>query len=69
VPGFLTTFAYLIVLAIVIGITAALALGLRRMDRDRDRRADIAAAALGGQPGSYGATTVVAEKQSAEITR
>jgi len=38
VPGYLTTLAYLIVLAIVIGITAALTIGLRRMNRDRDRR-------------------------------
>ena len=38
VPGYLTTLAYLLVLLIVIGITAALAIGLRRMDRDRDRR-------------------------------
>ena len=38
VPGFLTTIAYLLVLLIVIGITAALAIGLRRMDRDRERR-------------------------------
>ena len=40
VPGFLTTLAYLLVLAIVIGITAALTLGLMRMDRDRERKAD-----------------------------
>jgi hypothetical protein len=38
VPGFLTTGAYLIVLLIVLGITAALVIGLRRMDRDRERR-------------------------------
>src|SRR3954447_7210177 len=38
VPGYLTTLAYIIVLAIVIGITAALTIGLRRMNRDRDRR-------------------------------
>jgi hypothetical protein len=38
VPGYLTTLAYLLVLAIVIGITAALVIGLRRMDRDRDAR-------------------------------
>ncbi len=37
VPGYLTTLAYLLVLAIVIGIIAALTIGLRRMDRDRDR--------------------------------
>jgi hypothetical protein len=36
VPGFLTTLAYLVVLAIVIAILAALTIGLRRMDRDRD---------------------------------
>ena len=40
VPGFLTTLAYLIVLLIVVGITAALAIGLQRMDRDRERKAD-----------------------------
>jgi hypothetical protein len=38
VPGYLTTVAYLIVLAIVIGIVAALVMGLGRMDRDRERR-------------------------------
>jgi hypothetical protein len=38
VPGFLTTAAYLVVLLIVIGITAGLAIGLVRMDRDRERR-------------------------------
>jgi hypothetical protein len=37
VPGFLTTLAYLVVLAIVIAILAALTIGLRRMDRDRER--------------------------------
>jgi hypothetical protein len=44
VPGFLTTLAYLVVLAIVIAILAALTIGLRRMDRDRDSR--------GGEPGA-----------------
>jgi hypothetical protein len=39
VPGFLTTLAYLVVLAIVIAILAALTIGLRRMDRDRDASA------------------------------
>src|SRR4051794_5661415 len=38
VPGFLTTLAYLVVLAIVIGIVSALTIGLRRMDRDREER-------------------------------
>jgi hypothetical protein len=38
VPGFLTTLAYLLVLAIVIAIVTALVIGLRRMDRDRDER-------------------------------
>jgi hypothetical protein len=38
VPGFLTTLAYLLVLAIVIAIITALVIGLRRMDRDRDER-------------------------------
>ena len=37
VPGFLTTLAYLVVLLIVIAIVAALTIGLRRMDRDRER--------------------------------
>jgi hypothetical protein len=37
VPGWLTTFAYLVVLAIVIGVLDALTAGLVRMDRDRDR--------------------------------
>jgi hypothetical protein len=68
VPGFLTTLAYLIVLAIVIGITAALAIGLRRMDRDRGRKADRAAAADHGQPGGNGSGGA-ARKQSAEMMR
>jgi hypothetical protein len=37
VPGFLTTAAYLLVLLIVIGVLAALTIGLMRMDRDRGR--------------------------------
>jgi hypothetical protein len=37
VPGWLATFGYLVVLAIVIGIMAALIAGLMRMDRDRAR--------------------------------
>ena len=67
VPGYLTTIAYLLVLAIVIGITAALVIGLRRMDRDRDARRE------GTEIGSRAAATVeepyAARKQSAEITR
>ena len=49
VPGFLTTLAYLVVLAIVIAILAALAIGLRRMDRDRsaDRRSSDVATPAG----------------------
>ena len=65
VPGLLTTLAYLLVLAIVIGITAALAIGLARMDRDRERkRADL-------EVGSRAATTAqpAAVKQSAEMMR
>jgi hypothetical protein len=54
VPGFLTTAAYLIVLLIAIGITAALTIGLMRMDRDRERRRERQAtgsrAATGGTP-------------------
>jgi hypothetical protein len=42
VSGSLWTIAYLIVLAIVIGITAALVIGLQRLDRDRDRRREAA---------------------------
>jgi hypothetical protein len=37
VPGWLTLFAYLAVLAIAIGMIAALVVGLVRMDRDRER--------------------------------
>jgi hypothetical protein len=36
VPGFLTLAAYLVVLAIVIGLMAALVIGIMRIDRDRD---------------------------------
>jgi hypothetical protein len=54
VPGYLTTLAYLLVLAIVIGITAALVIGLRRMDRDRDARRE------GTEIGSRAAATVEA---------
>jgi len=54
VPGYLTTIAYLLVLAIVIGITAALVIGLRRMDRDRDARRE------GTEIGSRAAATVEA---------
>jgi len=50
VPGYLTTIAYLIVLAIVIGITAALVIGLRRMDRDREQKRGAA------RPGARAAT-------------
>jgi hypothetical protein len=67
VPGYLTTLAYLIVLFIVAGITAALAIGLRRMDRDRERKADRAIAAS-AQAGSNGSGDV-ARKQSAEMMR
>jgi hypothetical protein len=51
VPGYLTTVAYLVVLAIVIGIVAALTTGLARMDRDRERRRADA------RPGARAATT------------
>jgi hypothetical protein len=37
VPGILTLFAYLVVLAIVVGLLAALAIGVMRIDRDRGR--------------------------------
>jgi hypothetical protein len=37
VPGYLSTLAYLLVLAIVIGIMTALTIGLARLDRDRER--------------------------------
>ena len=50
VPGYLTTLAYLLVLAIVIGITAALVIGLRAMDRDRERKRE------GQETGSRAAT-------------
>jgi hypothetical protein len=39
VAGWLTTAAYLFVLAIAVGLTAALTVGLARLDRDRARRA------------------------------
>ena len=45
VPGYLTTAAYLVVLMIVIGIVAALTIGLLRMDRDRSRTGSRAATA------------------------
>jgi hypothetical protein len=50
VPGYLTTVAYLLVLAIVIGITGALVIGLRAMDRDRERKRE------GQETGSRAAT-------------
>jgi hypothetical protein len=37
VPGWVTLVAYLLVLVIVIGVIAALTIGLVRLDRDRDR--------------------------------
>jgi hypothetical protein len=67
VAGYLTTLAYLLVLAIVAGITAALAIGLRRMDRDRDaRRGDIG---IGSRAAATVEAPYAARKQSAEITR
>ena len=62
VPGFLTTLAYLIVLAIVIGITAALAIGLRRMDRDRESKRERV------QTGSYAANGATVTRSSEPAT-
>src|SRR5215211_4925702 len=50
VPGFLTLAAYLVVLAIVIGILAALTIGLMRLDRDRERMRD---SSPGGDAGRF----------------
>jgi hypothetical protein len=68
VPGFLTTLAYLVVLFIVVGITAALAIGLRRMDRDRDRKAGRGSIAASAQEAANG-SGAAARKQSAEMMR
>jgi len=68
VPGYLTTLAYLVVLFIVAGITAALAIGLRRMDRDRERKADRGSIAASAQEAVNG-SGAAARKQSAEMIR
>jgi hypothetical protein len=47
VPGWLTTSAYLTVLAISVSLIAALAWGLGRLDRDRERRSRRVVAASG----------------------
>jgi hypothetical protein len=53
VPGFLTLAAYLVVLAIALGIITALGIGLARMDRDRARyRAGARPGAAGSRDGS-----------------
>jgi hypothetical protein len=62
VPGFLTTLAYLLVLAIVIGITAALVIGLRAMDRDRERKRE------GRQTGSRAATASTTPERETATT-
>ncbi len=59
VPGYLTTIAYLIVLLIVIGITAALTIGLQRLDRDRERRRE--SEATGSRAASNGTPTPTRE--------
>ena len=59
VPGYLTTIAYLIVLLIVIGITAALTIGLQRLDRDRERRRE--SQATGSRAASNGTPTPTRE--------
>jgi hypothetical protein len=66
IPGYLTTLAYLLVLAIVIGITAALAIGLTRMDRDRERKRQPAGHAVGSRAATAQPAAV---KQSAEMMR
>jgi hypothetical protein len=54
VPGFLTLAAYLVVLAIALGIITALGIGLGRMDRDRARyRAGARPGAAGSRDGSH----------------
>ena len=58
VPGFLTTAGYLVVLLIVIGIVTALAMGLVRMDRDRDRRAERRETPAEERPGAMAASAV-----------
>ena len=64
VPGFLTTLAYLLVLLIVIGITAALAIGLRRMDRDRERRREAQETGSRAASAANGAATPARETAS-----
>ena len=64
VPGYLTTIAYLLVLLIVIGITAALAIGLRRMDRDRDRRREAQETGSRAASAANGAATPARETAS-----
>jgi hypothetical protein len=68
VPGFLTRLAYLLVLLIVAGVTAALAIGLRRMDHDRERKADRGSIAASAQEAANGSGEA-ARKQSAEMMR
>ena len=66
VPGFLTTLAYLVVLFIVAGITAALVIGLRSLDRDRERKADRGSIAASAQEAANGSGTA-AREQSAPV--
>ena len=54
VPGYLTTLAYLVVLLIVIGVVAALTIGLQRMDRDRDAQGGTWRGRGRGAPGRRG---------------
>ena len=65
VPGFLTTLAYLLVLLIVIGITAALTIGLQRMDRDRERRREGQETGSRAASGGNGAATPARETSTA----
>jgi hypothetical protein len=64
VPGILTTLAYLVVLLIVIGITAGLAIGLRRMDQDRERRREAQPTGSRAASNGNGAVTPARETTS-----
>jgi len=64
VPGYLTTIAYLVVLLIVIGVVAALTIGLQRMDRDRARNAERGEASREEPPGAVAASAVYAPSVS-----
>lgn len=58
VPGYLTTIAHLVVLLIVIGVVAALTIGLQRMDRDRARKPERGEVSGEERPGAVAASVV-----------